>query len=923
MDGAGSGRLVGSDIHGFHTLQDLDVPTMLEEAKGRWLRPNEIHAVLCNHKYFCINVKPMNLPKSGTIVLFDRKMLRNFRKDGHNWKKKKDGKTVKEAHEHLKVGNEERIHVYYAHGEDNPTFVRRCYWLLDKTLEHIVLVHYRETQEVQTSPATPGNTSSISDHSSPTCVAGDIDSGVGNARYVERNDPIAQNHEIRLHEINTLEWDELLVPNDDNSPPAPTVDDMSYLTQTLQNAANGSAKNGNHLASYNASTDVQSFPCLGEPSYQNNNLCDPGRFSSQQVHCGVDPGLQNRDPSAAVAGESVDALLNNGLQSQESFGRWMNAFISDSPGSVDDPSHESTLSPGQDSLTSPAAYHHQSNMPEQIFSITDVSPAWAFSTEKTKILVTGFFHDGYQHQARSNLFCICGETCVPAEIIQVGVYRCFLPPQSPAIVNLYLSDDGQKPISQFFSFECRSAAVPEKSITQDNVSSRWEEFEFQVRLAHLLFTSSNKVNILSSEVSAGSIQEAKKFVNKTSHLLNSWAYLVKSVQGNQLSFEQAKDNLFELTLKNRLKEWLLEKVLEGGKITEYDSKGLGVIHLCAILGYTWSIHLFSWSGLSLNFRDKLGWTALHWAAYYGREKMVAALLSAGARPNLVTDPTKKNVDGCTAADLAQQKGYDGLAAYLSEKCLVAQFKDMKIAGNISGNLETCKAEASNPGTLTEEEQSLKDTLTAYRTAAEAASRIQVAFREHALNVRSKAVQFGSREEEAQSIIAAMKIQHAFRNHDTRKKMAAAVRIQYRFHTWKMRREFLNMRRQVIKIQAAFRGFQVRRQYRKIVWSVGVLEKAILRWRLKRKGFRGMQVSAITINEDEGETEEEDFYKTSQRQAEDRLERSVVRVQAMFRSKKAQQDYRRMKLAHEEAQLEYDGLQELDDDDDDTSRAMER
>lgn len=39
----------------------------------------------------------------GRIVFFDRKMLRNFRKDGHNWKKKNDGKTVKEAHEHLKV----------------------------------------------------------------------------------------------------------------------------------------------------------------------------------------------------------------------------------------------------------------------------------------------------------------------------------------------------------------------------------------------------------------------------------------------------------------------------------------------------------------------------------------------------------------------------------------------------------------------------------------------------------------------------------------------------------------------------------------------------------------------------------------------------------------------------------------------------
>ncbi|CAL5327772.1 unnamed protein product [Camellia sinensis] len=31
-----------------------------------------------------------------------RKVLRYFGKDGHNWRKKKDGKTVKEAHERLK-----------------------------------------------------------------------------------------------------------------------------------------------------------------------------------------------------------------------------------------------------------------------------------------------------------------------------------------------------------------------------------------------------------------------------------------------------------------------------------------------------------------------------------------------------------------------------------------------------------------------------------------------------------------------------------------------------------------------------------------------------------------------------------------------------------------------------------------------------
>jgi hypothetical protein len=135
----------------------------VNQAGRRWLRPHEIHAILCNYKHFSVNSNPVNLPKSnyllpisincnmidtrlnsgiisyvimqflesfhkliqkwmisitsdivlclfwllnvtgGTVVLFDRKMLRNFRKDGHKWKKKKDGKNVNESHERLKV----------------------------------------------------------------------------------------------------------------------------------------------------------------------------------------------------------------------------------------------------------------------------------------------------------------------------------------------------------------------------------------------------------------------------------------------------------------------------------------------------------------------------------------------------------------------------------------------------------------------------------------------------------------------------------------------------------------------------------------------------------------------------------------------------------------------------------------------------
>jgi len=105
------------------------------------------------------------------------------------------------------------------------------------------------------------------------------------------------------------------------------------------------------------------------------------------------------------------------------------------------------------------------------------------------------------------------------------------------------------------------------------------------------------------------------------------------------------------------------------------------------------------------------------------------------------------------------------------------------------------------------------------------------------------------------------------------------------------------------IQAAFRGFQARRQYRKILWSVGILEKVILRWLLKRKGFRGLEVNPDKdIDEKQESDVEEDFIKTGRKQAEERVERSVVRVQAMFRSKKAQQEYSRMKMAHSQAKV---------------------
>ncbi|CAN6846989.1 unnamed protein product [Brassica oleracea] len=73
-------------------------------------------------------------------------VLRYFRKDGHNWRQKKDGETVKEAHEKLKVGSIDVLHCYYAHEEDNENFQRRCYWMLEQELMHVVFVQYLEVK---------------------------------------------------------------------------------------------------------------------------------------------------------------------------------------------------------------------------------------------------------------------------------------------------------------------------------------------------------------------------------------------------------------------------------------------------------------------------------------------------------------------------------------------------------------------------------------------------------------------------------------------------------------------------------------------------------------------------------------------------------------------------------------------------------
>ncbi|KAK9949580.1 hypothetical protein M0R45_005097 [Rubus argutus] len=136
----------------FANIQKKVMQQMVSAANHRWLRPAEICEILQNHKMFLICPEPEHMPPSGLFFLFNRKVVRHFRRDGHNWKKRKDGKTVVEGNEKLKVGGANVLHCYYTRGEENENFHRRSYRMLEKVssdLSHIVLVHYLEVKRTK------------------------------------------------------------------------------------------------------------------------------------------------------------------------------------------------------------------------------------------------------------------------------------------------------------------------------------------------------------------------------------------------------------------------------------------------------------------------------------------------------------------------------------------------------------------------------------------------------------------------------------------------------------------------------------------------------------------------------------------------------------------------------------------------------
>lgn len=210
-----------------------------------------------------------------------------------------------------------------------------------------------------------------------------------------------------------------------------------------------------------------------------------------------------------------------------------------------------------------------------------------------------------------------GEVEVPAEVIAEGVLRCHAPSHKVGRVPFYVTCSNRLACSEVREFEYRQNEVQDVD-TKYSQSGYTNEI-LKLRFGNLLSLSSST----SPNSDPVSLAEVSLLSSKISSLLkedqDEWDQMLKLTSEGDFSVERVQEQLHQKLLKEKLREWLLQKVAEGGKgPSVLDEGGQGVLHFAAALGYDWALEPTKVAGVSINFRDVHGWTALHWAAFSGR-----------------------------------------------------------------------------------------------------------------------------------------------------------------------------------------------------------------------------------------------------------------------------------------------------------------
>jgi len=547
-------------------LRAVDI---VKSAKTRWLKNTEVCDALLNYVAYGFETSseaPVK-PRAGTLYLINRRVVRFFRKDGLNWQKKKDGKTVRETHEKLKVGTVELLNCYYTHCEDDPRFQRRCYWLLNMD-EGAVLVHYLR---VKLHPARALAAGSAAYAAYAAAINRKSKGGVvkvggakrttaaGSSRAERsgRNQRLtASIHDGEYTAVTTRKnVDEMLQRDDDDLAQIfqeTGLDEGDGVWSSMFDPESGAYADGPTTSLSQLMREFSTFDEHVDDAYSDRRhlssyedrdsppIDDGPVLSLEEFERRIERIREQWQGSLSMDKDSQSIkIIDSQMRSlQEDVDRAVDA--SRRRGATNTPSGEPSGS------TEPAASDEHSGQGAsggvngahtdvgvierprtQIFrqipatpsgvhilwSIVDFTPSWDDVTGGAKVIITG--NPLVEFDQEIDMCCVFGTKSVRVEKLAPNVLKCEVPPHPPGRVSMFLAMDNGNghPVSEMCSFEYVDSAVARSQKNQPtsklvDPSAQMSDRDFQMRLVQLLTTigsdSSETSNEKSGEGTAGS-----------------------------------------------------------------------------------------------------------------------------------------------------------------------------------------------------------------------------------------------------------------------------------------------------------------------------------------------------------------------------------------------------------------------------------
>ncbi|EYC19582.1 hypothetical protein Y032_0024g949 [Ancylostoma ceylanicum] len=341
-------------------------------------------------------------PQTGAQYMFCRFDGNWFKMDGYEWKKRREGKLIREDHMKLKVNKQEILSANYAHSSVVPTFHRRVYWLTSNP--EYALVHYLNTE-------TETNLKNIMDKISACIKLNSLN--LNQQQLLDQISPIYAN---LLNQQDIACICEQLCSSLRFSPP-------------VHNDLDAKVQSGMPTSVVVQQNHVTSHVQHGSSHHlERRNSC------SSAFRPGLSSLILRRQPS--TFSDSVDvsyggASAINGMMDSMPLREVVNGYQADCRShsgethrsSNQDEDMSTSLQPSQPASAS--SYPPDNQPPTCLAPITDITPNNGCVKGGTKVLVIGgWYMKGHDYTV------MFGERRVPARLIQVGVLSVIVPPTS-------------------------------------------------------------------------------------------------------------------------------------------------------------------------------------------------------------------------------------------------------------------------------------------------------------------------------------------------------------------------------------------------------------------------------------------------------------------------------------------------------------